>query len=426
MTLFNYNFYPVGQGLFASGHLATEHGRRSVFNWVYDCGTKSSRNLITESIEVLDMHLSHGRNEVQKIELMALSHFDADHINGVVELMRGRKIHTLLLPYVPLHQRLELAFDLDLDINGDMFGFFLNPAQFIIANAEEFPPEQIVFVPPAAPDDTVGVTEGGPVSGDNDPYQPLLEGRAPRGDDESALGATGNDRTRVDFLVERSSIRVKRFWEFVPYNDAQFTPSDPAFVTEVEQLRDALLIAANDTERADALRDLKRKYRSIYPVGPKANQISLFLYGGALPVSAGSGILENGPNLNLPLRIWLDRWHGGPWPLSIMGQGGAARAGVLYTGDGFLNDATRLKALCDYLGTPRIRNVGCFQVMHHGSRYNWFHAVTDEIRPWLSVIPADPKPGGHPHPEVTQAFWPFGVVSVDRRKGAWVYGWVDN
>lgn len=425
MTWFNYNFYPVGQGLFSSGHLATEPGRRFAFNWVYDCGTRSSQNLITESIEVLDAHLAHASTP-SRIELMALSHFDADHISGVVELMRHRKVHTLLLPYVPLHQRLELAFDQDLDINGDTFGFFLNPAQFIIANAEEFPPERIVFVPPAGPDDRVGVPEGGPESGDNDPYQPLLESRSPSGDDESVLGSAGSNRTRVEFLAERSSIRVKRFWEFVPYNDARFTPSDPAFITEVEQLRDALLIAANEAERSDALRDLKRKYRSIYPVGPKANQISLFLYGGALPVSAGARILDNKHYPNFPRRIWVEHWHGGPWPYPISGWGGDERSGVLYTGDGFLNNATRLKALCDYLGTPRIRNVGCFQVMHHGSKYNWFPGVTDVIRPWLSVIPADPRPGGHPHPEVVQAFWPFGAVSVDRRRGAWVAGLVDH
>lgn len=425
MTYFHYNFYPVGQGLFSSGHLARDRERQIIFSWVYDCGTKSSRQLITEGIQTLDMYLQHAR-QPHRIELMALSHFDEDHINGMVELMRHRKVHTLLLPYVPLHQRLELAYDLDLDINGNTFGFFVNPVQFIVSNVEELPPDRIVFVPPAGTEDRVGLPEGGSTGNDNDPYQPLLEGRSPSNEDEGYLSEGANRRTRVEFLAERSSIRVQRFWEFVPYNDAQLTPSDPAFVVEVADLRDELLRATDDDVRNDALRALKRKYRSIYPVGPKANMISLFLYAGPLAPSRDAAVLHHhGPSE--PHWLWWHRRHPDfHWLRHVHGPNRHGRSSLLYTGDGFLNNRTRLQAICGYLGDERIRNIGCFQVMHHGSKYNWFPDVTDQIKPLTSVIPADPKPGGHPHPEVVTAFWPFGAVNVDRRSGSWTIGMVDN
>lgn len=436
MTLFHYNFYPVGQGLFSSGHLARDRQndfREFVFNWVYDCGTKSSRSLLSDGMDLVERFVRSGHNS-KRIELLALSHFDEDHINGVVQLLGRVKVHTLLLPYVPLHQRIELAFDLDVDPWEALFGFFIDPVQYIVTNVPEGAPDQILFVPPAGPEDTVGTGEGGTTPGDNDPYQPLFDARDPSEPDENALANSASARTRVSFLGRRSTIRVRGFWEFVPYNDAEFAPTNSAFIREVEDRRDELLAATEEDDRETILADLKRIYRKVYPAGTKANVISLFLYAGPIPSGrtdlwhlTGSFTMdEPGP--------WFPYWWDGPWhprfhhhwPLHMQFPHTDKRPAILYTGDGFLNTADRLTRLCRYLTDERVRSIGCLQVMHHGSRLNWHPGVTDRITPWLSVFPADPKPDGHPHAEVVQAFWPFGAANVDRRNGSWSFGIVDN
>lgn len=423
MTWFNYNFYPVGQGLFSSGHLALKTGQDFVFNWVYDCGTSSSRNLLSESVELLGVYLDHARNK-GRIELMVLSHFDEDHINGVVQLMQKHKVHTLLLPYVPLHYRLQLALDQDLDLGEDLVGFFLDPARYIISKVGDLPPERILFVPPSDTDEPVIAGEGGGGSPD-EPYLPIATERAAKDPDETSVTSGSTATLHVGMLDPSRSIRVKNFWEFVPYNDAKYAPSDRAFVDEVEGLRDKLLNATPE-DRLTALQALKRKYRSLYPAGEQANLISLFMYAGPLPMSSALVGQINGPMSIDHMWPGYPFWWHGHWPLPFAFPDHKERPSVLYTGDGFLNCSTRLDALCGSLGMDRIQRVGCFQVMHHGSRKNWFAGVTGKITPWLSVIPANARPGGHPHPEVIEAFWPYGAVSVDKRRGAWVAGLVDH
>jgi len=421
MTYFNYNFYPVGQGLFSSGHLAERSGGGFTFNWVYDCGTKSSKHLLAEGLDQMGRNIERGSGS-ERIDLLVLSHFDEDHINGVVDLMKRFKVHTLLLPYVPLHSRLELAMDQDVDPAGELMGFYLNPAEFINSNVADQRPQQILLMPPSSGVDQVVTDDGGADAADAN--APIASIRAPENPDELGVTSDLGAGLKASILDPSKAIRVGNMWEFVPYNDASFAPDNPSFVSEVNELRAKLLSAVSD-ERKDALRELKQKYRELYPVGARSNSISIFLYAGPIMARSAhidmfSGRIQSGGHR--PDRHFY-RHH-----RYCMGDPCCAheeRPGLLYSGDGFLNDAKRVAALCQVLGKDRVARTGCFQVMHHGSKCNWFDGVTDRIKPWMSVISADPKRGGHPHAEVLQAFWPYGATNVDKRNGAWVSGWVE-
>ena len=85
----NFTFHPVGHGLFYTGIIKNLESRNQ-FTFIYDCGGKNtgidSRILKADLPEVID--------------LLIVSHFHADHINGILELKKKCKIKTAILPYL--------------------------------------------------------------------------------------------------------------------------------------------------------------------------------------------------------------------------------------------------------------------------------------------------------------------------------------
>lgn len=91
----HYAFYPVGQGLFSSGQIVLESDKKKSFTWVCDCGTASEQMRIQESISLLAEKVPKRTNiKKRHLDLVVLSHFDADHISGIVKLLQTWKIST--------------------------------------------------------------------------------------------------------------------------------------------------------------------------------------------------------------------------------------------------------------------------------------------------------------------------------------------
>lgn len=82
-------FHGVGQGLFYSGEIELES--RKKFSFVYDCGTKRNidKHFLKEAINTIHSH----------IDYLIISHFHVDHINGIRELLKGRTVGKIFLPY---------------------------------------------------------------------------------------------------------------------------------------------------------------------------------------------------------------------------------------------------------------------------------------------------------------------------------------
>ena len=402
-----YRFHSVGQGLFATGDLGQfKHGHRVSdpslinFSWVYDCGTTSSQSLIDKALHQYD----YDTGPSHRLGLVVLSHFDKDHISGVVRLLQRYHVDVLLLPYVPLHQRLLVALVEGEAADSPTMRFLLDPVSFF-GGADVRGVERIVFVPPSG--GSVPPSEGNP-----DP-RPLPDKWELQFNTTEAVksgqASSADPLASATLLAPGTSLRLANIWEFVPYNDATLSYApDEVFLEAAQTQGLKLLHATSDSDRDAALKSLKATYDAQFGSGSKPrNEISLCLYAG--------------PAASQRRCSWQARYSGGGWMRSGKLSGGA----VLYTGDGYLDVPARLQALVQYLGPERVDGVSVFQVMHHGAQKNWHAGVAKTIDPALSVFSSDPnhQAFGHPHAQVLRDFWQHGPVQVDLSRRAGVLVW---
>lgn len=410
-------YHAVGQGLFTSGALVKQGHIGPRFRWVYDCGTSSEQQLIADQIN--EMPWLRGRHD-SRLDLVTISHFDADHISGLVRLVGRFPIGTLLLPYASLAARLIAAFEQGVSPASPVFRLFVDPVGYIRAQDGGERIGRIVLVPPSNGD-------GAPPPPDDDVGPPDTEGEAGElmlridADEINASAATElmiGDQSGagiVEMLRQGGRLWLDGLWEFVPYNNAELAPSDlDGFREEVRSRRDALLTIAEawrkgtdpkdkDRNEAAALRaveDLKRYYDvEIGPDSKARNLISLFLYSGPLFTLPYAG--------NIYGHAYSYR-RGHSWY-------GLDRLAQLFSGDGYLNNDQRFSDLEKHFSRRRLDRVGIFQVMHHGARGNWQKGVAAKLKPRISVFSSDPNRGNtyHPHAEVLRDFWSFGAIQVD-------------
>ncbi|MFV3305161.1 hypothetical protein ACNFBT_07750 [Pseudomonas sp. NY15181] len=428
----SHSFYPVGQGLFSSGKIFSPGREGASFTWVYDCGTTSSQSYLDDALDRFSTFWN--------VDLVTISHFDKDHISGMVKLLMRVSVEDLLLPYMPLWQRLILVIEANITFRAPLARFLLDPVGFIseIPNARV---KRILFAMPSG--DAVGQAdlpepdpdERRPLDKQSNTKQ-IKEERKPTNGrygnrletefeviDETSLPPEDERRRykeeveaksgiEVLYLSAGSAITVSGFWEFVPYNDASLASKvSKSFKARVEKLRHDLLNKPDPDDKTLALNGLKRTYLKTFGSGPEErNMISLFLYAGLVNRS-----LAWYQSTSYEYRC---RWYSHAY--RTRGTPDTPLGAVLYTGDGYLNSQSRFDALHEYLGEDRMESIHVLQVMHHGSRNNWFPGMAAQVRPQYSVFCSDPMHRGykHPHAEVLRDFWGFGPVQVD--KGNWV------
>jgi hypothetical protein len=397
-----YSFYPVGQGLFSGGvlSLTSPPNERSVprFRWVYDCGTTSSQLFVRNAVGNLKANMGSER-----LDLIVISHFDTDHISGLVQLLNKVGTKTLMLPWASLAHRLIIAFEQSISPSDPEFGFYVDPVGYLKDAAPEgF--HEIVFVGfgdeggPEDPED-----DGRPFDFDPDRGLKL---KYEVDENEAQLAEVlfetndANRSTNVSVLKSGSAVSIVGLWEFVPYNDPLTRPKSlEAFQRAVDYFKNMLLSADND-HKERALLELKNVYLDAFPKS-QLNNLSLFLYGS-------------------PVGKWetIDGWYGHfqfhhHWRHDLSQY----KASIIYTGDGNLSSAGRWDNLNSYLGSKRSYQPLIFQVPHHGSKKNWHDGLADILQPACSIFSSDPthRGFGHPHGEVLRDFWGYNVGQVDKQ-----------
>lgn len=399
-------FHAVGQGLFASGELLYASYKPG-FRWVYDCGTSSGKDLVTKAIN--DLKHSTGSTK-PTLDLVTISHFDRDHISGIVALLKSFSVETLLLPYIPLWQRLVVALDNHASADQELMRFLINPVAYL-TEQDGTSIKQIVFVPSIgrndrAPETTFTEREVDNVPSLHVPQDDVLEPEM-RQEIEPF-----QQQSQIKIIVLKRGQRLKwdTDWEFVPYNDSKVSCKNPsAFRQKVAELHKKLISSPSET----AIQLIKKEYDDAFGKSSKSrNIISLFLYAGPMRIKKRPGYhavaYERGPGQRR--REFLLR---------------PDRASVIYTGDGYLNTTSRIQRFRNFLGLDRIQHTLCLQVMHHGSKNNWQTRLADMFKPSFSVFSSDPTHRllHHPDAEVLHDFWPYNPIQVDKHRDILIHCW---
>lgn len=400
------DFHPVGQGLYASGHLYEEPAitAQPFFTWVYDCGTISSKVLVHNATKLLQTAL--GGAEKPRLGLVVVSHFDKDHISGLVNLLMNFHVEVLLMPYLLPWQRAAVVFGNGGYVSKRDRAFILDPVG-TIASMRGVTVDRLVWVPSDA--------QNGAFDGDfPDTPESFEEQRVLEIDDgdpsddwqEWEVSRQLQSGLKVSILRPGGRLYIRGIWEFVPYHDANiaFSP-DASFLADASRKLEWLLKAPQHAFKDDVLKRLKELYERRFVDSKQRNVISLFMYAGSLPTTSiahcgcATPLAENYKSECV-------------FPLSDM-------VNVIYTGDGYLDSQQRWSALQSHMGTRRMQEILVFQVMHHGADANWHAGLAKKIRPQLSIFSSDPSRGKRPHPHtmVARDFAPYRPVRVDRLYG---------
>lgn len=422
---FTYEFFPVGQGLFSHGTLRRpRHQDLPIFRWVYDCGTVSQ--VIDQRIsDALDL-MTNGAGGRDQLDLLFISHFDKDHINGITKLLaRVKKVGIIVLPYVRFERLVLFAVEGGVDSNDPVFGFFIDPVGYL-TGLEGVMIEQILFVMPGGESDAYDVDETPPT----DPAGKVVFSREPvtfPRDSTEAAFITNADKhgkdTMTSFLVGGTTLRIDALWEFVPYNADLGVDLPLEWVKKVEDKRNALARSASIEQRSVALFELKELYKAHF--GKKnENAISLHVYAGPITRHPWHGWYElvkrTIPNDTEEHHYCRCHWHGNhAWR-------DRPKLSLLYTGDGNLKPTPNLNRMIEFFKQGRIDRCAVLQVMHHGSRNNWHKGLAACIAPCFSIFSSEPTRGRtyHPHAEVVKDFLPYGPIQVDTSRWCQFHGWL--
>ena len=125
-------YHPVGQGLFFSSKIIV--GEQE-FNFVYDCGGSLKeecwKKVMDDYIETLPLINNEGNEKKRKLDLLIISHFHKDHINGLETLLERVKLNTVILPYLSPLELLLYAIVNAESLNEVYLRFLLNPIQYL-------------------------------------------------------------------------------------------------------------------------------------------------------------------------------------------------------------------------------------------------------------------------------------------------------
>lgn len=312
---------------------------------VYDCGSDNKKEL-AQAIEKLD---------VDKIDVLFISHFDDDHVNGISKLCEQCKISYVILPDLYDSALLYLTEAIVKESSMDVLQLIINPEEFFHSRGNE--ETEIVFV--------------------------LPYGQEMR-DVEHRVSQihSGSDAMGV---VATNDVCLK--WKYVLHNSG-FSAYGSMIKIEIENmLRNNFGQTAIDFQwiikNMDRLRKPLKQIFVKYGGGHKgdkslSNQNSLVVYSSPC-MDCFSYATYN--YLHKELRVY----H---------------KPGFLYCGDYNMLDSTLYQEFKNTIGDYE-QQCGGVQIPHHGSNNNYNTDLIDEQRFGLVSVGTRGKHGGKfPHADV--------------------------
>jgi hypothetical protein len=427
---------PVGQGGFHVGWVVSTqdyvgwgHPDWPVppdgISYVYDCGAMPRyKDARAREIQAVCQRFPNAR-----LDILFLSHFHADHVNGLPALLSkktGLAVDTIIMPWVDHLERM-VVYGRALEIGAarPSDAFYRSLVVDPVSALGRFGPRQIVQFREAGPDDE-------PPSGE-EPGRPdgeIQPGGSREADRErrSGWGLIGRGSVRhrqaqvgpgaaaavfdVDGAVAVQATPDAGDWLLAPYvqggrlRKATFLRALAKELSlSIRQTREAI----DDPERrlhlvTDNATALRNAYRA---VERDLNLTSMSLFSGPRPSANLKEHRWRDSFLFLPSTDRL-HWHG-------------EDCAWIATGDADLANLGRRRSFVRYFKKLR-PNIGTLVLPHHGSEHNFHKDLLAELKPNLCLANADSYSNWrHPATSVVQAVASSGavchVVTADERSG---------
>lgn len=375
-------FENIGQGLFYYGNIRLD--KRSKFKFIYDCGSLSERKYLNEAIDRL------RQQRTKTYDIIMVSHFDEDHVNGVARLIAGKRVRKFVLPYIDWVERLIIFIESN-TADAEYISFLTDPVSFL--SRDEFNIDEIYIV---------GGPADSPVNNDNiQPPSPSTSLPFTQKDNELQITANGSfwkldlesqelkdltmyNKGGIPLHFHRTpfALFVNGIWEFQFYLQERADKDKMiAFQKELEEYMMRMGLKWNDlftVQNRDHIRGLYQKYYS------NINQTSLLLYHGPLS------------------NIVYHRTYRSFMRMPNVYLNSSFTSGTFLTGDFKMSNDNLLKDITAYF-KRYWSNIGVFLVPHHGARANWNFRHPNDIDDFEQyVISAGFNRKNHPHLKVVE------------------------
>lgn len=411
---------PVGQGLFHTGTIKV--GGKAI-RYVYDCGAVAKEPREREVNYFLKRPEIIGEGGAKEgIDILFLSHFHSDHVNGVMALVEGtRNIDTVVMPYLSEFERLNFiiasivssAGSTETGITIDYINFMQSPSNWF----REREVENIIIV--RGTDDHEGGTET--PSPEIPPSETLLEVLRIRTDKlekvkppEDAAIDDEHVSDRQPFFIEAIDISGTSYyldwtlWVFVPSDDRiskqlllEELIKENVFANIGEArtiLADASLIAKHMTKHGKQGKVVKA-YENL--IGKKKlNQTSMCLYSGPLPY-----LPHHNRRGTWDIRVvWRNTryfWEQCTYNTELGDLPYNCRTGWIGTGDANFNFSDHMGQFSRHYNSVK-PFVCSITIPHHGSHEN-FHPDLLNWAYWYVISAGRNNSYGHPDRSVSTA-----------------------
>ena len=322
-----FQLWPVGQGLFYSGNIKLE----CKFNFVYDCGGNS-----ININSVVDDYINQQHSKDIILDMLVISHFDDDHVNGIPKLLKEvSKVRKVFLPYNDDNKNYLLFLAL---VYGNGIDMEKKVDEIILVNTKHM---------------------------DNDEEQTYEFNNIKTSELEDEDLYLPNTKTGI---LNGSTIFVENKWKFKFYNTyLKQTESSANIKKEIinlihkvggKNLGDLLLKLDGTLQSKSIKESLKKiynKYCSSSYGNSKQNQSSLCLYHSPVEKYNDIYIIKSEDNSKIFFKQHFSFER---------------ITGTLLTGDISLKQSKRYNDFKRYY-KDECKDVLCFLIPHHGSKNNW-------------------------------------------------------
>lgn len=329
--------HPIGQGAFYTESICIYD---KVYNIVYDCGSGSNPN----PCKVLTQEIYSYYREEDEIDILFISHFDNDHINGISKLRnRVSKIKNIVVPLI--EERDYWFYNLE------------NPEFQVFYGSLEDMADHVLKISSQIEADYV---EGF----DELPHLDLSE--------------IENSLRKVRIIDSATKLRLtsKCDWCYIPFNYDKEVRKNKLLDCLSSQEIDVDVFNHGVSGIEDNMKAIKAAYEGILDKD-SANKTSLILYSGGCA----------------------DYYHGFQYQTSNLNyrHNRISCEGCLYFGDTDLNQYHILRDLqckLDYV----IDRVGTIQIPHHGALKNFNNDILDAFYSSDSYFVSFAKNNSYGHP----------------------------